>query len=46
MPRRTPSGAPINKKSSSDNMDAERINYVYRTCEDLAHRLAELRGYL
>ena len=46
MPRRTASGAPINKKIFRNTMDAERINYVYRTCEDLAHRLAELRGYL
>lgn len=27
-------------------MEAERINYVNNLCEDLAHRLAELRGYL
>ena len=27
-------------------MEAERINFINNLCDDLAHRLAELRGYL
>ena len=28
------------------NMEAERINRINNLCDDLAHRLCELRGYL
>ncbi|HBC69609.1 MAG TPA: peptide chain release factor 2 [Sutterella sp.] len=27
-------------------MEAERINRINNLCDDLAHRLCELRGYL
>ncbi len=48
--RRGPShgrrGSPLPNTEDFTKMEAERINYVNNLCEDLAHRLAELRGYL
>ena len=37
----------INQINNLDfKMEAERINQINNLCDDLAHRLAELRGYL
>lgn len=38
--------AAVPHQPKTSKMEAERINYVNNLCEDLAHRLVELRGYL
>ena len=43
---RFPAAGFVRPYNADFKMEAERINQINNLCDDLAHRLAELRGYL